>query len=206
VAGARGRRPGSGTRGSGTREAIEAAAKRQFAERGYPGTTLRSIAAEAGVDLRLVTYFFGTKQELFVRVVELPFEPAMYAELAAPGREGLGRRLAALVLTMLDSESVRQVLTGLVRAAASEEAAAVLVRQLLVTRMLGPLAEVLGGPDPELRASLMGSQIAGLVLARHVVGLPRLAEVPTDVLVAAIGPVFEHYLTVSLGPLPAAGA
>ena len=40
----RGRRPG----GSDTRAAIEAAARRRFAEVGYPRTTMRAIAADAG--------------------------------------------------------------------------------------------------------------------------------------------------------------
>ena len=57
-----GRRPGN----SGTREAILEAARRQFADLGYDRTTLRSVAAEAGVDPALVVHFFGSKQQLFL--------------------------------------------------------------------------------------------------------------------------------------------
>ena len=91
AAGTRGRRPA----GSGTREAILAAASRAFAEQGYPRTTLRGIARDAGVDTRLVTHYFGSKQDLFVAVVELPFDPEqVMPALLAPGREGVGFRLA----------------------------------------------------------------------------------------------------------------
>ena len=58
----RGRRPA----GSGTREAIIEAARVQFSERGYRGTTLRRVGTAAGVDPRLVLHYFGSKQQLFI--------------------------------------------------------------------------------------------------------------------------------------------
>ena len=87
MAGTRGRRPA----GSGTREAILAAASRAFAELGYPRTTPRAIARDAGVDTRLVTHYFGSKQALFVEVVELPFDlDVVMAAVIGPGLEGSG--------------------------------------------------------------------------------------------------------------------
>lgn len=188
----RGRRP----TGSGTREAIEKVARRQFAELGYPGTTMRGIAKEAGVDPRLVGHFFGSKQQLFVAVVELPFDPeAVFDQLLAPGAVDLGRRLAGFVLGLQEDPRSRNTLTGLIRAAASEKPAAEMVRELLTARLLLPLARRVGGTDPELRAALLGSQIVGLTFARHVVGVHPLAQADRDRLVAAIAPVLEHYLT-----------
>ncbi len=199
AAGTRGRRPA----GSGTREAILAAASRAFGEQGYPRTTLRGIARDAGVDTRLVTHYFGSKQDLFVAVVELPFDPEqVMPALLAPGREGVGFRLAGFAVGMLDTPEARRTMTGLLRAAASEEEAAERVRDLLMERLLGPLARHLGGDQPELRAALTAAQIAGLAFARHVVGVPRLVDASRDELVAAIGPVLEHYLTGDLSPKP----
>jgi AcrR family transcriptional regulator len=195
VPGTRGRRPS----GSNTREAIVAAAAHQFAELGYPRTTLRGIAREAGVDTRLVTHYFGSKQELFVTVVELPFDPDQVLEtVLTGGPEGVGLRLATFALTMLEAPAARRTMTGLLRAAASEDEAAHLVRDLLTTRILVPLARGIGGDDPELRASLLGSQVAGLVVARHIVGLERLADADPATLAAAVAPVFQHYLTADL--------
>lgn len=192
----RGRRPA----GSGTREAIEAVARRQFAELGYPGTTMRGIAREAGVDPRLVGHFFGSKQQLFVTVLELPFEPEeVFDDVLAPGSSGLGRRLATFLVGMLETPQARATLTGIVRAAASEETAATMVRQLVSDRLLLPLARRVGGSDPELRASLIGSQIVGLTFARYVVGVPALVAADREQLIDALAPVLDHYLTGSLG-------
>lgn len=196
---ARGRRPA----GSGTREAIAAAARAQFADLGYPGTTLRSVAAQAGVDTRLVSHYFGTKQELFVQVVELPFDPdEVFETLLRPGREGVGQRAADFVVTILQTPNARQVMTGLVRAAASEEEAAALVREVLTQRLLLPLARRVGGDEPELRAALMGSQVVGLLFARHIVGIPALVELDAARMAAVLSPTLERYL---LGDLPAPG-
>uniref|UniRef100_UPI003567DD8E helix-turn-helix domain-containing protein n=1 Tax=Nocardioides sp. TaxID=35761 RepID=UPI003567DD8E len=57
-----------------TREQIRDAARRLFGEHGFPGTSLRQIAAEAGVDVRLVSHYFGSKADLFVAAVDLPFD------------------------------------------------------------------------------------------------------------------------------------
>ena len=193
----RGRRPS----GSGTREAILAAAKEHFASLGYPRTTLRAVARAAGVDVRLVTHYFGSKQELFLESVELPFEPEVAFDLVlGPGLEGVGERLARFVLGVLETEAGRQTITGLLRAAASEEEAAAMIRRLLVGRLLGPLAQRLGTDQPELRAALMGSQVAGLTMARHVVQLPALVQASSAQLAAAMAPVFEHYLTEPFPP------
>lgn len=193
----RGRRP----TGSGTRDTIEAAARRQFAELGYPGTTMRGIATEAGVDPRLVGHFFGSKQQLFLTVVELPFDPeTVFSTLLAPGERDLGRRLAGFVVDLLENPQARNTITGLVRSAASEESAAEMLRALVTERLLGPLARRVGGSDPELRAALLGSQIVGLTFARYVVGLPPLVAADRDQLVAALAPVLDHYLTGSLAP------
>lgn len=143
-----------------------------------------------------MTHYFGSKQELFVSVVELPFDPEpAFERLLAPGIDGLGRRVAGFLFGVLDSTQGQQTITGLIRAAASEEAAALMMRALIVERMLTPMARRLGGDNPELRAALLGSQVAGLAMARHIVGVPVLADTPSPVLAAALAPVIEHYLT-----------
>jgi AcrR family transcriptional regulator len=193
--GGRGRRPA----GSGTREAIAAAARRQFGELGYRRASLRSIADEAGVDPRLVLHFFGSKQELFTAVVELPFEPEeAFDALLAPGNQGLGRRVAEFLLAVLDSPEGRKTITGLIRAAASEEEAAATIRELAARRLLLPLASRVGRDRPEFRASLVASQVVGLAMTRHVVGLVPLVTASHAELVAALAPVFDHYLTGQL--------
>ena len=80
---------------SGTREAILTAARRQFAELGYDRTSMRQVALEAGVDPTLVSHFHGSKQKLFLAVIELPFSPAdVLPELLAGDPQEIGVRFA----------------------------------------------------------------------------------------------------------------
>jgi AcrR family transcriptional regulator len=192
----RGRRRGE-TR---TREAILASARRLFAERGYDRTSLRAIAADAGVDPALVAHFFGSKQRLFVEVVELPFDPAeTLPRILAGDPAAVGTRLAELIVGLLETPEARARITGVVRAAASEPEAARMVRELLMREVWAPAAAALGADDAELRMNLVGSQIVGLVMARYVVGAEPLASLPAEELVAAIGPTLQRYLTGPLG-------
>lgn len=69
-------RTGRRTGDSGTREAILAAAREQFAEHGYDGATIRAIAAAAAVDPALVHHFYGSKERLFAAAMQLPFVPS----------------------------------------------------------------------------------------------------------------------------------
>lgn len=158
-----------------------------------------AIASDAGVDAALVSHFFGSKQRLFVEVVELPFEPETVIPAMLTGdRETVGLRLARFALALLENPDARDRMLGLVRAAASEPEAGAMVRDLLTSRVFEPIAEALEVDDAQLRANLVGSQTVGLVMARCVVAVEPLASLPADVVVAAIAPTFQRYLT---GPL-----
>lgn len=64
--------PGVGVmarRGDATRLAILNAAERCFGEGGFDGVSLRAITEAAGVDLALVNYHFGTKDNLLREVI-----------------------------------------------------------------------------------------------------------------------------------------
>jgi AcrR family transcriptional regulator len=190
-----GRRPGP----SGTREAILAAARRQFAAQGYDRTSMRGIAAEAGVDQALVAHFFGAKQRLFVEVVRLPFDPGEVLPLLLEGdRDTLGERLARFVASVLESPEGRARVLGVVRAAASEPEAARMLREFLRGELWAPLAGELGIEDAELRVTLAGSQMVGMVMARHVIEVEPLAALSGDELVALLAPTFQRYLVGEL--------
>ena len=189
-----GRRPGPTT----TREAIAEAARRQFAELGYDRATLRGIAGEAGVDAALVVRFYGSKDALFREVMALP--PAV-AEAMAALADGpsatVGRRLAEVIVGMLEDPRSRSVVIGRIRSASSHPDAAALVRET-VTRDIGRLAAALTDDEPETRAVLVGSQIVGLALARYVVRVEPLASLPAADVIDYIAPTFQHYLVGTL--------
>lgn len=186
-----GRRPGI-TR---TREAILTAARRQFGSAGYDRSSLRAIAAEAGVDQALIVHYFGSKMGLFLEVVDLPVDPeAAIPALVSGPRDEIGWRVASFVVAVLGAEDARATITSLVRAATSEPEAARLVRDRLTHELWAPLARQLEVGDAELRVSLVGSQIIGLVLARYVVQVEPLASLPPERVVSLIAPTLQRYL------------
>ena len=187
-----GRRPGV----SGTREAILDAARRAFAEHGYQHATIRGVADLAGVDPALVHHYFGTKQALFVAAVQLPVNPVsqLMAVLAEdPGQAG--ERMVELFLSIWDHAADQSPLLALVRSAVGDEHAAAMLREFITEEVLGQIAHRLGSPDAQLRATLVGSQIIGLAMARYIVKVEPLASAPAAQVVAAIGPTLQRYLT-----------
>jgi hypothetical protein len=78
-----------------------------------------------------------------------------------------------------------------------------MLREFITEEVLGQIAHRLGSPDARLRATLVGSQIIGLAMARYIVKVEPLASAPAAQLVAAIGPTLQRYLT---GDLAAAAA
>ena len=79
-----------------TEERILAAARQIFAELGYDRTTIRAVAAAAGVDAGLVMHYFGSKDLLFARAAEVPADELPSGssdEVAEALLTSLGRRL-----------------------------------------------------------------------------------------------------------------
>ena len=116
------------------------------------------------------------------------------------GRDCVGERLARFVLGVLEDPRTRRPMLGLVRAAASEPEAARMARELLTGQVLAGIVDALGVDDAELRTSLAASQIVGLLMARHVVGIEPLASMPAERVAAAIAPNLQRYLTGALDP------
>jgi AcrR family transcriptional regulator len=189
-----GRRPGPST----TREAIARAARAQFSELGYDRTTIRGVAREAGVDAALVIRFYGSKDALFREVMALPPAAAEALERIADGpRETVGRRLAELIVGLLENPETRAIVLGRIRAASSHPEAAALVRET-VARDLRRLTDAVSDDVPDVRAVLAGTHVVGLALARYIVLVEPLASMPADDVVEYAAPTFQRYL---VGPL-----
>lgn len=197
-----GRRPGGqGRADSGTRAAILEAARTLFAEHGYVATSLRAIAAGAGVTPPLVIHFFGSKAGLFAEAVQWPFDPQeVIPRVAAGDPERLGERIAALFLSVWDDEQARGPILALLSAAGGDPKAAALLREFLGQELLGPITAGLGHPGSRLRANLVASQLVGAAMVRHVLRVEPLASLPADDVVALLAPTLQRYLT---GDLPA---
>jgi AcrR family transcriptional regulator len=182
--------------GPDTRRAILDAARARFGAHGYDGTKLRDVAADAGVDVALVSYFFGSKDGLFTAAMAFPVNPVeLVDELMRDGIDGLGERLIRRFLQLWDDADGRSPLIALVRSASGNEQAAALLRGFVERELLGRIAAAIDAPHPELRAALAGSQMVGMVMARYVVKVEPLAHTDIETVVAAVGPTLQRYLT-----------
>lgn len=189
------RRRGRPRGGTDSRARIIGAAVDEFGEQGYDGATIRSIAARAGVDSALVHHYFGTKADLFAEAVGIPLRPDIDVPgiLAGP-QEEVGERLIRYVLEAFEQPEVRRRGVMLLRTAIGSKLTTPLLAGFLSRELLTRVARRLEVADAELRASLVASQIAGLLIARYVVRLPALAAAPVDELVARVGPTVQRYL------------
>ncbi|MCW2874782.1 TetR family transcriptional regulator [Actinacidiphila oryziradicis] len=179
-----------------TRERILAAARTEFADRGYDKTSMRSIAKAAGVDPALVHHYFGTKEQTFGAAVELTFAPAFAGPDAVFGApEGIGERVARFMLGIWESTPTREPILAVLRSAFTNESAAEVFRSMLTRRILARVAGELDVPEPELRVQLAAAQLLGVAVLRHVLKVEPIASADFDDVVAMIAPTLQGYLT-----------
>lgn len=147
-----------------TRQAILAAAKSRFAREGYDGASLREIAHDAGVDAALVSRYFGSKEELFIEVLNCAPDAT---ELFQGELAEFGERVAARMLDKPDSEDGLDHLLIMLRSASSPAAAEPL-RRSMRAHFHDPFAAYIGGPDAEVRARLAGDLIMGVAVTHAI--------------------------------------
>jgi AcrR family transcriptional regulator len=172
-----------------TRSAIERAAARQFSESGYVRTSVRSIAAEVGVDAALVIRHFGSKERLFLETMRLELD--FHAVLDSP-LEGLGERLVGYLLDAGDD--VRGPFLALVRASDADGVESAL-RSAHEDDFVAPLRARLAGDDAELRARLVAAAVAGLLYSLWVVADEAVLAAGRDALVREYGAMVQILLT-----------
>lgn len=127
--------------------------------------------------------------------MDLPVDvPALVQALLATGTAGLGERLARFFLGLWENPDARAPMLALVRSAVSHEDAGAMLREFLTDALLGRIATALDVSTPQLRASLAGSQMIGLAMARYVVRIEPLASTDTETIVAWIAPTLQRYL------------
>jgi AcrR family transcriptional regulator len=149
---------------------LEAAATR-FRESGFDATTVRDIAADAGVDPALINRYFGSKAGLFT---EIALADNVLNDLLAGDRATLGQRLAELA-TKEHSPGVETVMRSLGNVTVSER-----YEQELHDQYVVPLARWLGGPDARLRAGLIVSMMNGIAMSQAVLQQRSLEAKPTN--------------------------
>ncbi|MBT2471713.1 TetR family transcriptional regulator [Streptomyces sp. ISL-66] len=182
--------------GPGTQERIRLAARSEFAARGYDKTSVRGIAKAAGVDPALVHHYFGSKDDLFAAAIELTMEPALIVpQIIGSGPDGIGERLARYFLGIWENPASRAPLLAVIRSALTHEAAAAVLRRLILRRVLERVAADLNVPDPTFRAELAASHMIGIAILRYVVQVDPLASADPEKIIALVAPTLQRYLT-----------
>jgi AcrR family transcriptional regulator len=171
------------------------AARAEFAEHGWAGTTLRAVARGADVDPALVYHYFGSKEGLLDAATAPPpkWLQAVAATWATPVDQ-LGRQL---VRTMLDSwadDEIGPTLRAVLLTAAHDPNTRDKLR-LIVERSL--IGEAMLGDDEAdrlKRSGLVASQLIGLAMMRYVWKIEPIASMGDDEVLAALGPSLQRYV------------
>src|SRR5690349_22622878 len=104
-----------------TRQRLVEVAGRHFAEYGYDGTSVRAIAAEAGVAANLITRYFGGKAGLFAAATTIDLQ--VRAILPGPPA-ALGDRIARGAIQRWESADAADPLLMMLRSAGTSPSAA----------------------------------------------------------------------------------
>lgn len=153
----------------------------------------------------MVHHYFGTKAHLFTAALEFPFDPAeLFAHVLGGGVEDAGERLLRAVFTAWENATSRAPMLAVIRTATTSDAGAAMLREFLDRNVLQRIAAELTPDRAKLRAGLVASQMAGLLMARYVICLPALANARVEDIIAAVAPNLQHYFSGDLGrPAPA---
>ncbi|MER5847777.1 TetR family transcriptional regulator [Streptomyces sp. NPDC002012] len=159
-------------------------ARELFAERGFDRTTIRAVAAAAGVDPALVMQYFGSKRELFTQAVQAP--PALPTD--ADGDALVDQLITTLGLKLggLPDGTLAMMRSMLTDPAAADHARASLNRQ--IGSIGAALPEV---ADAELRAALVITTMVGVTIGHQLLGLDTLRDAPADRIAALLRPAFK---------------
>ncbi|MCB0916362.1 MAG: TetR family transcriptional regulator [Actinobacteria bacterium] len=184
------------------RDAVLDSARAAFHSKGYVKTTMKGVAAAAGVAPEVVQRYWGSKDKLFAAAMKLPFDPATAVpELVAPGLDGMGERLTRTTLDTLGDPESREDLIALFRAGASTTKAAAGLQAFFEESVVDRLARTIGVPDARMRVALISAYLIGITVNRYIVRFEPLASMPEDDLVRIVAPTVQAWLDPSI-PLP----
>lgn len=172
------------------------AARGLYARQGYVNTTIKGVAAAAGVAPDLVRRYYASREELFAAAMRLPVDPAgAVTALLAPGIDGLAERLVRVTLRMLDEPETRDQIAAMVRDGAGAAKVTAPLREFLESVIIDRVAAALGVADARTRVTLAISYIVGVAGSRYVLRMEPLASASEDEVVRLVAPAVQTALT-----------
>ncbi|MFY9331586.1 MAG: TetR family transcriptional regulator [Candidatus Nanopelagicales bacterium] len=174
------------------RAALVSAARGLFASRGYARTTLKGVAAAAGIAPEVARRYYDNKGDLFAAAMRLPTDPSTAVPtLLAPGLEGLGDRLVRFTLETLADPEVREDILGMVKAGGNAYSATRTFQEFIESGVVDRVVSAVGVPDARMRGALISSYLLGVATTRYVLKLEPLASASDEHVVRMVGPTLQ---------------
>src|SRR5262249_29725200 len=149
------------------------AARRRFATDGYERTTLRTIAADVGVDAALVSRYFGSKQDLFATATEFQIN---LPDLSDAEPDDIADMLLPRYFAVWEDD---HTFLALLRAAGTSEIAAETINETLASNVAPALRTATPDHDQQ-RIALLDAFVIGLAMTRSVLANPAITELSRE--------------------------
>jgi AcrR family transcriptional regulator len=174
---------------------ILAAARDEFAQHGWAGSTIRAVARAADVDPALVYHYFGSKEGLLDAATNPPQKwLESVAKVWTTPVDQLGAALITLLLASWADDEIGPTLRAILQTAAHEPATREKLRRVVEGSLMG--VSGLGTDERErlVRSGLISSQMMGFALMRYVWKIEPIASMSDDEAIAAVSPNLQHYV------------
>ncbi|MGI8721644.1 MAG: TetR family transcriptional regulator [Geodermatophilaceae bacterium] len=185
------------------RKAILAAARRRFTRDGYERTTIRAVAADAGVDPAMVMRYYQSKEGLFGAAVDIDLHLPDLTDVPLDEISGL---LARHFVNRWEGDLADEAIMVMLRSSVTNPKAAERLRSVFGLQVVSLVrAATQNSPDSELRAGMISTQLLGLALSRYILRLPPVAALDPETLIKILTPMLARFLTGTAVPGPEEG-
>jgi AcrR family transcriptional regulator len=174
---------------------IVRAARDAFAETGWAGTTIRSVARAADVDPALVYHYFGSKEGLLdaATAPEPRFLERVASTWTVPQPE-LGRALVEVLLANWADDEIGPSLRAVLQTAAHDARTREKLRMVVERSLMGVSQLGTDERDRLVRSGLISSQLMGFALMRFVWKIEPVASMSDAEVVEALAPTLQRYI------------
>jgi AcrR family transcriptional regulator len=169
---------------AGSRQALLAAARTLFNDRGFDRTTIRDIGELAGLDPTLIARYFGSKSGLYLAILRTDFA----AEESESPRDLFDPARMIELLNRVQRRGPGPVISSALRSdgdpSVHDEALVAFTE-----RLVDPLVRRLesgGVPEARLRAELVAAAFVGVAVGRHADAFPTLSAAPAEQITALL--------------------
>ncbi len=179
------------------RQAILDAARQQFTHDGYERTTVRSVAAAAGVDPSMVMRYYRSKEGLFSAAIDIDLH---LPDVRGVPLDQLASLLARHFVSRWEGDLADEAIMVLLRSAVTNASAAERMRTVFSQQVVSLVRAVTAdGAEAELRAGMISSHLLGIALSRYILRLPPVAALDAETLIQLATAVLDQFIT---GPVP----